>query len=120
MFLTAKPTNGPEETTLVEAMKSHYWEFGGFTHSYWDFYFGYGLLAILFGIVEVVLLWQLASLSKIPSIRIRPFIALLLFATLAHAILILNYFFLLPAIFDFITALLLGIAYMKSKVNTAA
>ena len=118
LFLSAKPTHGPEEITLVEAMKSHYWDFGGFSHSYWDFYFGYGLIAILLGVIEVVLLWQLASISKISSVKIRPFIALLFFATLAHAILILKYFFLLPAIFDFITVLLLGVAYMRAKENT--
>jgi hypothetical protein len=42
-------------------MKGHRWNFSGFTRSYWDFYFGYGLLAIIWGIVEVIILWQLAT-----------------------------------------------------------
>jgi len=59
LFLSARPTHGAAEAAVIDAMKGHRFEFSGLTRSYWDFYFGYGLLAILWGLVEIVLLWQL-------------------------------------------------------------
>ena len=46
LFLSASPKHGAEEIALIETMKSHTWNFAGSIHSYWNFYFGYGLLAI--------------------------------------------------------------------------
>ncbi len=54
-------------------------------HSYWDFYVGYGLLAILSGVIEAVLLWQVALLAKNDAARVRPIVVLFIFANLAHA-----------------------------------
>lgn len=112
LFLTAKASHGQEEIALIETMKLHRWNFGGFKRSYWDFYFGYGLLAILWGIVEAVLLWQFSKLTKIAPLEIKPMIAILFLANIAHAVLTLKYFFLLPAIFDFAVAILLALAFM--------
>ncbi|HKB46027.1 MAG TPA: hypothetical protein VKC90_16640, partial [Chitinophagaceae bacterium] len=115
-----KPQHGQDEINLIEAMKSHYWNFSGFDHSYWDFYFGYGLLAILYGVVEIVLLLLLSSLSKTNSFKLRPVIAVFIFANILHAILILNYFFLLPAIFDLIISLVLGAAFFVARKSVDA
>jgi hypothetical protein len=45
LLVFGAPTHGPEEIAVVEAMKSHHFDFMGLTRSYWDFYFGYGLFA---------------------------------------------------------------------------
>jgi hypothetical protein len=114
LFLTATPAHGQEETALIETMKALHWDFSGFTRSYWNFYFGYGLLAILWGVIEMILIWQLSVLAKISAIQIRPMIVSLFLANLGHAILILRYFFLIPALFDLIVALVLGLAFVKT------
>ncbi len=113
LFLRAKPSHGQDEIDVVTAMKSHRWNFSGFSRSYWDFYFGYGLLAILWGIIEIFLLWQLAGIAGISSVSITAFLILLLAANIGHAILTLRYFFLVPAIFDFLIALVLVLALLK-------
>ncbi len=113
LFLRAKPSHGQEEIAVVNAMKSYRWNFSGFRRSYWDFYFGYGLLAILWGIIEIILLWQLAGIASTSSVSIAAILILLLAANIGHAILTLRYFFLMPAIFDFLIAIVLFLALLK-------
>ena len=113
LFLRAKPSHGREEADLVERMKGQRWKFSGFTRSYWDFYFGYGLLAILWGIVEVIILWQLVSLANDGSVSVRPVVATLLGANIAHAALTLRYFFLQPVLFDLLIAIVLALALFE-------
>jgi len=86
------------------------------THTYWDFYFGYGLLAILSGVVEIILLWQLASIAKKHADKVRPVVALFIFANLAHAFLVWKYFSLpAPVTFDLVIALLLAFALVLGQ-----
>jgi hypothetical protein len=118
LYLTATPSHGRDEIALIGAMKLQHWDFRGFTRSYRDFYFGYGLLAILWGLIEVILIWQLSVLAKISSLRIRPMIVVLFLANVAHAILTLMYFFSVPAIFDFIVAIFLLSAFIKARQNS--
>ena len=85
-------------------------------HSYWDFYVGYGLLAILSGVIEAVLLWQVALLAKNDAARVRPIVVLFIFANLAHAGLVWIYFSLIaPVAFDLLIASLLGFAFVSAK-----
>jgi len=111
LFLSAKPNHGEDEINLINAMKSNRWNFNGFKRSYWDFYFGYGLLAIFFGIVEIALLWQLSIIPQNFLPIIKPIIAVLIFANILHGILTLKYFFLLPVVFDLVVTILLALAY---------
>jgi hypothetical protein len=86
------------------------------THSYWDFYFGYGLLAILSGVVEVILLWQLGLIAKRHADKVRPMIALFIFANLAHALVVWRYFALAaPIVFDVVIAMLLAFALVMGQ-----
>ncbi len=107
LFLLGKPRHGQAEIDLIQEIKSHRWSFAGFSRSYWNFYFGYGLVAILWGVIEVCFLWQLATLAKISQVSVLPFIIILLLANVGHAFLTLKYFFLLPAVFDILIALVL-------------
>lgn len=120
LFLSATPTHGPDEIAVIETMKAHRFDVYGFDRSYWDFYFGYGLLAILFGLVEVVVLWQLATLAKADSYRVRPIIGMLIFANVAHALLMWRYFFLGPLLFDVAVAACLGWAFLAARADEHA
>lgn len=113
LFLRAKPSHGKEEIELMERMKAQRWNFSGFMRSYWDFYFGYGLLAILWGAIEVALLWQLAAHANTDVFWARWFVATLLVANIAHAILTLRYFFLQPVVFDVVIAIVLALALLR-------
>lgn len=112
LFLRAKPSHGQDEVDLVSAMRSRRWSFNGFERSYWDFYFGYGLLVILWGVVEIVLLWLLAALANL-AVPITAIVMLLLVANIAHGILALRYFFLVPAIFDLLVVIPLFLALLR-------
>lgn len=112
LFLRAKPAHGKAEVELIDAMKSHQWVFNGFRRSYWDFYFGYGLLVILWGFVETALLWLLATVAS-SGAPVTGIIVLLLAANIAHGILALRYFFLIPTIFDSLVAIALLLALVR-------
>ncbi len=113
LFLRAQPSHGPDEAALVDAMKRQRWVFNGFQRGYWDFYFGYGLLAILWGAVETVLLWQLAALAEAGA-ALSGIIVLLFAANIGHGILVLRYFFLIPAVFDALVACALVLALVMA------
>jgi hypothetical protein len=38
------PAVGPQEVTLLESMKSHHFDAMGFSRTYWNFYYGFGLV----------------------------------------------------------------------------
>jgi hypothetical protein len=100
LFLTAKPGHGAEEAAVISAMQSHRFLFSGLSRSYWDFYYGYGLLAALVVFVEVALFWMLASVAREAPARTRPFIALFILYNIAHAAILARYFFPLPIVMD--------------------
>ncbi|MBI3886147.1 MAG: hypothetical protein HY302_10505 [Opitutae bacterium] len=56
-FVRYVPAHGPAETAVVAAMQAHRFSFGGFERSYWDLYYGYGLLAAFSVLLEAVLFW---------------------------------------------------------------
>ncbi len=120
LLVTYVPKHGPEEVALVEAMKSHYFKFGGFAHSYWEMYFGYGLFAAGNCLIEAVLFWQLAILAKTDSLRIRPMVALFLFANIGYAILVYKYFFLKPLFADAVIAMVLALALITARPGSSA
>lgn len=95
-------------------MKSGRWNFGGFTRSYWDFYFGYGLLAIMWGVIEIALLWALTTVAGAQTASLTALIVILLAANVGHAVLTLRYFFLIPAIFDVIISIVLVAALVAA------
>jgi hypothetical protein len=117
-FVSYVPKHGPDEVGVVAVMKSHYFSFSGAARSYWDFYFGYGLMAAFNCLIEAVLLWQLAGIAKSSPARVRPVAGLFLLANVGYAILVLTYFFPLPAYFDMAIATLLGwVLFTASRGN---
>src|SRR5438067_1711044 len=85
LFVRSKPTHGPAEVAVVQAMKDHRFDFGGSLRSYWQMYFGYGLEAAGVCLVEAILLWQLAGIAAATSLAtVRPIMILCLVANIAH------------------------------------
>jgi len=96
LFLTYTPKHGPEEVSVVTAMKSHRFSFSGFQHSYWELYTGYGLFVSISCLMEALILWQLA---RVPVAK--PLVVLML-----------KFFFLIPIVAHIAIATCLGLALL--------
>jgi hypothetical protein len=107
MFISAKPKYGAAEIAVIKAMQTNLF-FAGGTRSYWDLYFGYGLIAAGVCIVEAAMLWQLGGIAATNADPIRPIVWLLVVANIAHLGLLARYFmFVIPMAFDVLIAALL-------------
>ena len=115
LFLLARPTHGPDEAMVVETMRTHVFNFAGAHRSYWQMYFGYGLLAAGVCFVEAALLWLIAPMAGTDARRLAWITGLLIVANLAHAAIIATYFFYPPLVADVVVALLLGLAMRPGK-----
>ena len=73
------PVVGPEQLPVLEAMKNQSFEVEGFQRTYWDFYFGFGVIVSAFLLVQSVVLWHVGSLAKTDALRVRPIVAAFLF-----------------------------------------
>jgi hypothetical protein len=105
LFVRAKPSHGPAEVAVVEAMQSNRFTFAASPRSYWDMYFGYGLEAAAICLVEAILFWQLARIAARDSGLVRPIAWLFLAANVGHFVMLTMYFaFPLPMVFDTLIA----------------
>jgi len=108
MFVRATPRHGPEEVAVVETMQSHRFAFAGASRSYWDFYYGYGLMAAFVVLIEAVLFWQLAgAVTDAPRLT-RSIAVLFLAFNVGHALLAARYFFVTPIVPDVLIAVCLA------------
>ena len=119
LFLTAAPHHGAEEAAVVAAMRDHHFLFSGLSRSYWDFYFGYGLLAALVVLVEAVLFWLLAGIAAEAPKRARPIIVLFILYNIAHAAILSRYFFPLPIVMDALVTAALLWAFVAATSDNA-
>jgi hypothetical protein len=109
------PFTDPEAVPVLDAMKNQSFERGGFKGSYWDFYFGFGVIISVFLLVEAVVLWQVGSLAKTDARRVRPIVASFLVAYIVNAALVWKYFFAVPAVMAAAIALCLTIALVLAS-----
>ncbi len=114
MFISYAPRHGAAETAVIETMKATRFNFGGWQRSYWDLYYGYGLLAAFSVLLEVIVFWQLARLATRDPALGRALILTFAGANLVHAGLCLRYFFLMPIFPDLLVAGCLGAAWYRS------
>lgn len=109
------PDETPETTAVVQAMVAHRFDAMGVQRSMHDFYVGFGLSISVFMLFQSILLWMVASRAKVDPVGMRPFIALLLLAFVANAIVGIVYFFAVPLALASIIALLLLAAWITAK-----
>jgi chromate transport protein ChrA len=74
--------------------------------TYWDFYFGYGLIAVVLAVLITAVI-AIATSDRNTQMRLS---ACALTTVLAHAAIIARYFFVLPLAFDLVVAVLLAAA----------
>jgi len=114
------PYTDPEATSVLEAMKSHRFEAEGFKGTYWDLYFGFGLVISIYLLVQAVVLWQVASLAKTDALRVRPIVVSFLIAFVINAVLSWKYFFVVPVVLAGLIAICLAIALVLAGRTQAA
>ncbi len=113
-----KPSPGAGEIA-VATMKTNQFPLMGNTRSYWDFYMGMGLGVTIFLTAEAVVFWQLASLARTSSYRLRPIYATFMVGYLVFALNSYLYFFWPPVVVEILIALCMGMAIFTSKPATA-
>jgi hypothetical protein len=109
---------GPAQTA-VDAMKANHFPLMGSIRSFWEFYRGMGLGLTIFLVAVAVVLWQLSSLAKTDSRRLRPIYWTLLAAFFAMAVNSYVYFFWPPVIVELLIAVCL-VEAIVSKAPAAA
>jgi hypothetical protein len=112
------PDPGPG-AVAYEAMKVNQFLLMGNMRSYWEFYRGMGLAVTIFLTFEAVVFWQLGALAKSDPTRLRPILATFAIAYLAMAVNSQLYFFLAPVIVEALIAVLLVLAIVTAKPQTA-
>jgi len=116
LFVSYAPKHG-EEIAVVDAMKRHYFDVGGFSHSYWEMYFGYGLFTTVSCLIEAGILWQLAALLKRGVSGIRAMVAVFFFGEVGYIVLVIKYFFTVPIVSHLTMAALLAGGFMIAKAE---
>jgi len=114
------PVTGPQETAVIEAMRSVRFDVMGNSRTYWDFYVGFGAIISGYLAVQAVVLWQLGTLAKNDPAPIRPIIAAFFVAFVVNAILVWMYFFVVPLIIAVAIAACLGLAYVMARPHRPA
>jgi hypothetical protein len=113
-----KPDPGPQQTA-VAAMQANQFPLMGVTRSYWDFYMGMGLSITICLTIVAIVFWQLSSLAKTDSCRLRPIYMAFMAAFLLLAVNSSIYFFAAPAIVELLIAICLAMAIFNSRPAAA-
>lgn len=100
---------------VAETMQANRFPVFGITRSYADFYRGMGLGVTISLTVFAVLLWQLGSLVKTETVRLRPILMVLLLAFLGFAVNSQLYFFPAPVLVELLISLSLAMAIWSAK-----
>jgi hypothetical protein len=114
------PGETPADVAVVNAMKSEHFPVIGSQRSYWDFYFGFGLIISVMQLFQAVVLWQLAILAKTDAARIRPIIAVFCASLVINAALSWIYFFAIPVVIALMIAICLALAFVSAGRNPPA
>ena len=109
------PYTEPEATPILEAMKNHSFEESGFKGTYWDLYFGFGLVISVFMLLQAALLWQVGSLARTDPILVRPIVVSFLVAFIINAALAWKYFFAVPVVMAGVIALCLAVSLVLAR-----
>jgi len=114
------PAVGPGEAPVLEAMKAHSFNVLGSNRTYWDLYFGFGVIISGYLLVQAVVLWQLGSLAKREAAQVRAIVASFLVAFIVNAFLSWKYFFAIPLINAILISVCLALALVFSGRSKAA
>ncbi len=99
---------------MIETMKKHAVDAMGFSRTYWDFYFGFGIIISVFLFGQALVLWHLGTLAKDNAAKLRPVLAVFAISFIANAVLAWEYFFAVPAALAVAIAFCLGMSFIAA------
>jgi hypothetical protein len=102
----------PLKQAVFAAMRTYTERIQGFSHSYWDFYRGFGFLVSWTWLLFTILCWQLSTLSRTQPASARPFVLTLFLISVPMSALAWTNFFAAPGILSTLATALLGAAYL--------
>ena len=70
--LSTKPTHGPGEQAVFDAMRGFQFDLMGATRSTWDLYRGYQFSTTVTFVLLVTLLWMLSGMSRRAPAEAKP------------------------------------------------
>ncbi len=107
------PRNIAQSAARLSAQSLRFEAFG-MMRSYWDFYFGFGLVTSLMLVLLTALLWQLSSLINTDLKTAKPLLAMVFATFVVLSVISLIYFFMPPFLFEIVIAFCIGLAYAKA------
>jgi hypothetical protein len=108
--LSTKPTHGPQEQAVFDAMRGFQFNLMGSTRNTWDFYRGYQFSTTVTFALTLALLWLLSNMSRRAPREARPLVLAILIAQLFNVVISWEFFFAGPGVVGALIALCLAIA----------
>ena len=103
------------QNPVLDAMTSVRFNVMGASRSYLDFYLAFGWSLGITMLMQAVLLWQLAALSRTNPRQVRAMIAVIAVADLVTSFLAFKFLFLVPALFSLVLIIVLAAAWFVTK-----
>jgi len=97
---------------VLDEMTSVRFDVMGASRSYLDFYMGFGWSLGVLMLMQAVLLWQLGSMVRTNARQTQAMLAVITIANLVSALLTLDFFFLVPALFSLVLIAVLVAAWI--------
>lgn len=119
LFLSFAHRADTRQGRVIAQMRADSFDYGMLgRRTYWDFYFGYGLIAVVLALlITAVIAIAGATSDRDAQTRLS---ACAMTTVLAHAAIIARYFFVLPLAFDLVVAVLLACALVTLRAGSIA
>ena len=102
------------DNAVLQQMTAVRFDVMGASHSYLDFYMGFGWSLGIAMLLQTVLLWQMASLARTNAPGVRPMIIVFALATLASGVIAWRLILAVPALFSAALVAALVAAYVTA------
>ena len=106
------------DNPVLKSMADMRFDVMGANRSYLDFFMGLGWTISVAMLLQTVVLWQLASLARTNPMAVRPIIGVFALAAIATGIIAWRFILPVPALFSFVLALTLVVAYILASLRS--
>ena len=117
LFLSFEPRADTRQGRVIAQMRADRFDYGILgQRTYWDFYFGYGLIAVVLALLITAMI-AIAAATSDRNTQVRLSVCAMT-TVLAHGAIIARYFFVLPLAFDLVVAVLLAAALTTLRAGS--
>lgn len=101
---------------VLKTMTDTHFQAMGASRTYLDFYMGFGWSLTVAGLLQTVLLWQMANIARSGNVAaVRPMVAAVALATVASGLIAWRFLFPVPALFCVTLFVPLAAAYFAAE-----